>query len=492
MEQPSKQCVACGATYYKRTTVSKAVWARSSCCSRSCTRKKVALANSFKPQGVAKTCVQCSAEYRVKPSHAARSTFCSNRCRAAWVSANRSGPNNPQWSRVEITCVHCNARKAVAKHRAEGGAKYCSAACMKAAEWVRVALACEHCGKVKQVTPSQAKAFRFCSKPCRWAWESAHKTGANNASWRPKIAVRCERCGTVKEVKPSGAISFRYCSKLCRDGNDNPRWRRISLQCAECGVGMEVIPARANRKKYCSKACMAAGYSKLRGPQTGNWRGGSSRLDCQVCGTSFEVFPARGGSAKYCSRECQRVGIKRRITLICEWCGGKREVRKSDSDKRFCSKECYFKQASIEKRKRKVIICSFCGQSKEVHQSSTRKFCSRKCIDRYRSTYLHGPRSPMWQGGPIAASARRRTLYLNALKLELVDREAIIKRDGLICYLCDKMLTDRQATLDHVMPLIRGGSHTADNLRVCCKSCNSRKADRLLDEFFCFLSERPS
>lgn len=57
-----------------------------------------------------------------------------------------------------------------------------------------------------------------------------------------------------------------------------------------------------------------------------------------------------------------------------------------------------------------------------------------------------------------------------------VDRQAIIARDGGRCHLCGGYPTGLDLTLDHVVPLARGGAHTEANLRVACRSCNSRKA----------------
>jgi len=65
---------------------------------------------------------------------------------------------------------------------------------------------------------------------------------------------------------------------------------------------------------------------------------------------------------------------------------------------------------------------------------------------------------------------------------EPVDRTAIIDRDGGICYMCGNSPKGWQLTLDHVIPLVRGGSHTPSNLRVACRSCNARKGDKLLTE----------
>lgn len=76
----------------------------------------------------------------------------------------------------------------------------------------------------------------------------------------------------------------------------------------------------------------------------------------------------------------------------------------------------------------------------------------------------------------------RRALRSNSPQVEKINRNAIIQRDNATCYLCKRQLPVWAITLDHVVPLAKGGSHTADNLRVACRSCNSSKGARPLDE----------
>lgn len=83
----------------------------------------------------------------------------------------------------------------------------------------------------------------------------------------------------------------------------------------------------------------------------------------------------------------------------------------------------------------------------------------------------------------IETHARSRARRLGASRVDRVDRMAIIERDNATCYLwCGRRLRAFQVQLDHVVPLSRGGNHTEDNLRVACKQCNARKANRLLSE----------
>ena len=40
--------------------------------------------------------------------------------------------------------------------------------------------------------------------------------------------------------------------------------------------------------------------------------------------------------------------------------------------------------------------------------------------------------------------------------------------------------THKYATLDHIVPKVDGGTGALTNLRLCCKSCNSRRGSRPL------------
>lgn len=48
-----------------------------------------------------------------------------------------------------------------------------------------------------------------------------------------------------------------------------------------------------------------------------------------------------------------------------------------------------------------------------------------------------------------------------------------------ICYYCDKQVGAKELTLDHIVPLARGGRSTKGNCVPACKDCNNRKRDLL-------------
>lgn len=44
-----------------------------------------------------------------------------------------------------------------------------------------------------------------------------------------------------------------------------------------------------------------------------------------------------------------------------------------------------------------------------------------------------------------------------------------------LCHYCGKKYPYKQLTMDHLVPLSRGGRSTRDNLVPSCKSCNNKK-----------------
>ncbi len=44
------------------------------------------------------------------------------------------------------------------------------------------------------------------------------------------------------------------------------------------------------------------------------------------------------------------------------------------------------------------------------------------------------------------------------------------------CYYCGRNIEPGELTMDHVVPLIRGGKSTKNNLVPACKECNNKKS----------------
>lgn len=66
----------------------------------------------------------------------------------------------------------------------------------------------------------------------------------------------------------------------------------------------------------------------------------------------------------------------------------------------------------------------------------------------------------------------------------------LIERDGNKCYLCNNETTfevnhthNKYPTIEHVIPIAKGGTHSWDNVKVACRECNINKGVLSVEEF---------
>jgi len=68
-------------------------------------------------------------------------------------------------------------------------------------------------------------------------------------------------------------------------------------------------------------------------------------------------------------------------------------------------------------------------------------------------------------------------------EIQFIYEENIKKFGTLTCVYCLKKLSFGEDSLEHIIPLSRGGTNKRDNLSIACLSCNCSKADKLLNEW---------
>ena len=49
------------------------------------------------------------------------------------------------------------------------------------------------------------------------------------------------------------------------------------------------------------------------------------------------------------------------------------------------------------------------------------------------------------------------------------------KRAEGVCYFCGQKIHPKELTMDHIVPLIRGGKSSKGNVVPACKECNNKK-----------------
>lgn len=70
-------------------------------------------------------------------------------------------------------------------------------------------------------------------------------------------------------------------------------------------------------------------------------------------------------------------------------------------------------------------------------------------------------------------------------------RANIYARDHHTCQYCGKKCTTENLTFDHVVPIVKGGAKTWDNIVTCCFECNHQKGGRNPEEAGMRLRRRP-
>ena len=61
-----------------------------------------------------------------------------------------------------------------------------------------------------------------------------------------------------------------------------------------------------------------------------------------------------------------------------------------------------------------------------------------------------------------------------------------------VCHYCSARVAPRELTMDHIVPISRGGKTTKGNVVPCCKDCNTRKKQLLPMEWEAYLEQRES
>ncbi len=58
-----------------------------------------------------------------------------------------------------------------------------------------------------------------------------------------------------------------------------------------------------------------------------------------------------------------------------------------------------------------------------------------------------------------------------------------------VCYYCGRSTSCKELTMDHIVPISRGGKSTKSNLVPACKECNNKKKQLLPMEWEEYLAE---
>ncbi len=102
----------------------------------------------------------------------------------------------------------------------------------------------------------------------------------------------------------------------------------------------------------------------------------------------------------------------------------------------------------------------------------------REDIKRRWRTWEHAhPRTCNPERLRAKAQRRRARKYGNG-PVERIDRFGLWKRDRGLCGICGRAIPRDESSIDHIIPLARGGTHTWNNVQLAHLRCNQIKGVR--------------
>lgn len=199
---------------------------------------------------------------------------------------------------------------------------------------------------------------------------------------------------------------------------------------------------------------------------------GAERLRFELCkehNISVATFRSRIKSGYSVEESLQKEFIKK--CIICN-----KEFVSERPDNKYCSKTCFNRGGIYGKGAYKAYeyTCVVCGktfittQNKDECKTHT---CSKNCRN---------------QLARIDRNKKFKSLKAKNLFDYSVTLGNVYKKFGGICICCNKKLSfeencnsNNYPSIDHIIPLSKGGTHTWDNVQLMCRGCNIAKSNKL-------------
>lgn len=280
------------------------------------------------------------------------------------------------------------------------------------------------------------------------------KEGLYQREIAEKLNVTIDKVKYVLKVNGIKEIEYKKTCKRCHEG----------------------FVTKHRIKKFCCERCRCNYNKKNKG----------NEYTCRYCGDRYKGYVERNNCTDECrdKEEDVKEAMKRFVEAInphrqrsCEECG--ETFYAVRLGKRYCSNQCGYKR----KRTRKMYQhkCRECGRCYTDNRKNSAG-CGEECKKRYRNR--------------VDEIKRRRVIVSNGRVDWDISVERLSNRDKGVCYLCNTKvdMKDYSTTeeghfiageyypsIDHVIPISKGGTHSWDNVKLAHRICSTYKSNKVLD-----------
>lgn len=298
------------------------------------------------------------------------------------------------------------------------------------------AVGCVDCGKETKRFVSSDRHAKRCSQ-CK-------------SHGRRQVPLPDRTCPSCKSTYTPWQKVQRYCSEECG--------RRLG-SCEQCGESI----VRKHRQggdtgRFCSRKCAALCFAE------------SKRLSPAVLYGRFVVGLSRRFLKHTCTECKSPFWYDYRSRTRCLQCGDANRFRNNTPARRS------FNEVARQKRHADhgPCVCRECGDIVVIAEGKRRPLHCDSCVVVFR-------RNATRPGG----GTRLEKMYGNG-GYETFSKVEVFERDQWTCQVCGEEVTrshgfphPRYPTLDHIIPLAKGGQHNLANVQCACFGCNSRKSDTI-------------
>lgn len=280
--------------------------------------------------------------------------------------------------------------------------------------------------------------------------------------------IECVECSKLYTAPSNYRRKIDVCGADClskaysRTAKESSRWLQYPFQfkLSDCAVAV-----RSNLRRVPSKSkvgfCCFCGSAKVMGDAVQRSASKGNRVFCdEQCACEWKSIHYASANHKPFEESRQRTRAKEAIEA---------EAARKRAEEREVARLI----KPVNNKTPGYVTCIVCSKTVWVEQHPERLYCSKACSGRSPKAKLH-------------KKNRKHKIRSKSLS-QLICLDELMKKHRNRCKQCNTLCVNpegynhpNEGTIDHIMPLSKGGLHLWNNVQLLCRQCNTAKRDIVL------------